>query len=125
MFATISSFLVIYDNTSKASISLQKLTKLESLTLAGNLPSSKLPLDQTSPFLIFSSYVHTYLASSTLETLACFGPTFSPFGIKSPKRFQNKMSPRKLACSSKHSSKRDVKYKGESRMNYDSYVRYQ
>jgi hypothetical protein len=33
MFATISPFLVIYDNTSKASINLQKLTKLESLTL--------------------------------------------------------------------------------------------
>jgi hypothetical protein len=30
MFATISSFLVIYDNTSKASINLQKLTKLKS-----------------------------------------------------------------------------------------------
>jgi hypothetical protein len=27
MFATISPFLVIYDNTSKASINLQKLTK--------------------------------------------------------------------------------------------------
>jgi hypothetical protein len=34
MFATISPFLVIYDNTSKASINLQKLTKLEPLTLA-------------------------------------------------------------------------------------------
>jgi hypothetical protein len=50
MFATISPFLVIYDNTSKASINLQKLTKLEPLTLAWMLPSSKLPLDQTSPF---------------------------------------------------------------------------
>jgi hypothetical protein len=34
MFTTISPFLVIYDNTSKASINLQKLTKLEPLTLA-------------------------------------------------------------------------------------------
>jgi hypothetical protein len=34
MFATISPFLVIYDNTSKASIKLQKLTKLEPLALA-------------------------------------------------------------------------------------------
>jgi hypothetical protein len=50
MFATISHFFVIYDNTSKASINLQKLTKLEPLTLVGCLPSSKLPLDQTSPF---------------------------------------------------------------------------
>jgi hypothetical protein len=33
MFATISPFLVIYDSTSKASINLQKLTKLEPLTL--------------------------------------------------------------------------------------------
>jgi hypothetical protein len=33
MFTTISPFLVIYDNTSKASINLQKLTKLEPLTL--------------------------------------------------------------------------------------------
>jgi hypothetical protein len=28
MFATVSPFLVIYDNTSKSSINLQKLTKL-------------------------------------------------------------------------------------------------
>jgi hypothetical protein len=33
MFATISPFLVIYDNTTKASIKLQKLTELEPLTL--------------------------------------------------------------------------------------------
>jgi hypothetical protein len=34
MFAAISPFLVIYDNTIKASINLLKLTKLEPLTLA-------------------------------------------------------------------------------------------
>jgi hypothetical protein len=34
MFATISPFLVIYDNTTKANINLQELTELESLTLA-------------------------------------------------------------------------------------------
>jgi hypothetical protein len=34
MFATISPFLVIYENTTKASINLQKFTKLETLTLA-------------------------------------------------------------------------------------------
>jgi hypothetical protein len=34
MFATIPPFLVIYDNTTKASINLQKLTELEPLTLA-------------------------------------------------------------------------------------------
>jgi hypothetical protein len=55
MFATISPLLVIYDNTTKASINLQKLTKLEPLTLAWMLT----PLDQTSPLLIFSSYVYT------------------------------------------------------------------
>jgi hypothetical protein len=31
------------------------------------------------------------------------------------------MGPRKLASPSKHSSKRKVKYKGESRMNHDPY----
>jgi hypothetical protein len=59
MFAIISLFLVIYDNTRKASINVQKLTKLEPLTLSWMLTITKLPLDQTSPFLIFSSYVHT------------------------------------------------------------------
>jgi hypothetical protein len=34
MFTTISPFLVIHDNTTKASIHLQKLTELEPLTLA-------------------------------------------------------------------------------------------
>jgi hypothetical protein len=58
MFATISPFLVIYDNTSKARINLQKLTKLEPLTLTWMLTIIKLPLDQPSPFLIFSSYLH-------------------------------------------------------------------
>jgi hypothetical protein len=50
MFDTISPFLVIYDNTSKASINLHKLTKLELLTLAWMLtiiqtpPRSNFPL---------------------------------------------------------------------------------
>jgi hypothetical protein len=49
MFATISPFFVIYDNTSKVSINLKKLTKLEPLTLAWMLtiiqtaPRSNLP----------------------------------------------------------------------------------
>jgi hypothetical protein len=47
MFATISPFLVIYDNTTKASTILQKLTKLEQHTLAWMLTIIKLPLDQT------------------------------------------------------------------------------
>jgi hypothetical protein len=50
MFATISPFLVIYDNTTEASINLQKLTELEPLTLAWmltiiqTLPRSNFPL---------------------------------------------------------------------------------
>jgi hypothetical protein len=60
MFSIISPFLVIYDNTSKASINLQKLTKLEPLTLAWMLIIIQTPpLDQSSPFLIFFSYVHS------------------------------------------------------------------
>jgi hypothetical protein len=43
MFAIISPFLVIYDNTSKASINLQKLTKLEPLTLAWMLTIIQTP----------------------------------------------------------------------------------
>jgi hypothetical protein len=43
MIATISPFLVIYDNTIKASINLQKLKKLNHLNLLGFLPSSNLP----------------------------------------------------------------------------------
>jgi hypothetical protein len=46
MVATISPFLVIYDNTSKASINLQKLTKLESFTLAWMLT-----ITQNSPWI--------------------------------------------------------------------------
>jgi hypothetical protein len=49
MFATISPFLVIYDNTRKANINLKKLTKLEPLTLAWMLTIIQTPLDQTSP----------------------------------------------------------------------------
>jgi hypothetical protein len=44
MFATISPFLVIYDKTSKASIKLQNLTKLEPLTLAWKLTIIQTPL---------------------------------------------------------------------------------
>jgi hypothetical protein len=43
MFATISSFLVIYDNTTKASINLQKLTEFEPLTLAWMLTIIQIP----------------------------------------------------------------------------------
>jgi hypothetical protein len=43
MFATISPFLVICDSTSKASINLHKLTKLELLTLTWMLTIIQTP----------------------------------------------------------------------------------
>jgi hypothetical protein len=97
MFATISPFLVIYDNTTKASINLQELTKLEPLTLAWMLtiiqtpPRSNFPLfDLHDHILPLWSHTLKPLVSILeptcwLKTQACFGPTFSPFGIKSPK----------------------------------------
>jgi hypothetical protein len=43
MFTTISPFLVIYDNTTKASIKLHKLTELEPLTLSWMLTIIQTP----------------------------------------------------------------------------------
>jgi hypothetical protein len=93
MFATISPFLVIYDNTTKASINLKKLTELELLTLAWVLTIIQTPLDQTSPFfdLLFLCS-HSPPLVSYPWNLACFGLTFSPFGIKSPKSPKQKGS---------------------------------
>jgi hypothetical protein len=48
MFATIATFLVIYDNTSKSSINLHKLTKLEPLTLAWMLTIIQTPEQMTN-----------------------------------------------------------------------------
>jgi hypothetical protein len=97
MFATISPFLVIYDNTTKASINLQKLTELESLTLAWMLTIIQTP--PRSNFPLFGLHVHILpLWSHILETncklkrQACFGLTFFPFGIKSPKSPKQKGS---------------------------------
>jgi hypothetical protein len=59
ILATISPFLVIYDNTSKASINLQKMTKIEPLTLACMFTIIQTPHRSNFPFLIFSSHVHT------------------------------------------------------------------
>jgi hypothetical protein len=56
MFATISPFLVVYDNTTKASIILQKLTKLEPLTLAWMLTIIQTP--PRSNFPLFDLYVY-------------------------------------------------------------------
>jgi hypothetical protein len=55
MFATISPVLVIYDNTSKASINLQKMTKLEPFTLAWMLTIIQTPLRSSFPlfYLLF------------------------------------------------------------------------
>jgi hypothetical protein len=63
----------------------------------------------------------------TLEPLSLLWSHILPLWNKISKKskVQNKRSPRKLASSSKHSSKRNVKYKGESRMNHDPYVWYQ
>jgi hypothetical protein len=86
MFATISPFLVIYDNTSNASINLQNLTKLEPLTLAWMLTIIQTPpISNFPPFLSFLPMFTHSLPLPTLEPLACFGLKFSPFGIKSPK----------------------------------------
>jgi hypothetical protein len=104
MFATISSFLVIYDNTTKASINLQELTRLEPLTVAWMITMIQTPPRSNSR--LFDLHVHILpLLSHTLKPLvsileptcklkpqACFGSTFSPFGIKSPKSPQAKGS---------------------------------
>jgi hypothetical protein len=72
---------------------LQKLTKLEPLKLAWMLTITKLPLYQTSPFfdLLFLCTLVACLFP-LWNHLACFGPTFSPFGIKSPKSPKQKES---------------------------------
>jgi hypothetical protein len=122
MFATVSPFLVIYDNTSKASINLQNLTKLEPLTLAWMLT-----IIQTSPRSNFPLFDLLFLCSH----IACLFPLWNHYLAlvsHSPpleyniQKVQNKRAPMKLASPSKHSSKRNVKYKGESRMNHDPYV---
>jgi hypothetical protein len=125
MFATISPFLVIYYNTTKASINLQRLTELEPLTLAWMLtiiqtpPKSNFPLfDLMFTFSPFWS--HILETTCKLKPQACFGLTFSPFEIKSPKSPKQNGSKK-----TSKSSRRNVKYKGESRMNHDPYVWYQ
>jgi hypothetical protein len=93
MFATISPFLVMYDNTTKASINLQILTELEPLRLAWMLsviqtpPRPNFPLfDLMFTFSPFGPlWYHILETTCKLKPQACFGITFSPFGIKSPK----------------------------------------
>jgi hypothetical protein len=97
MFTRISPFLVIYDNTTKASTNLQELTELEPLTLSWMLTIIQTP--PRSNFPLFDLHVHILpLWSHILETTcklkpqACFGLTFSPFGIKYPKSPKQKGS---------------------------------
>jgi hypothetical protein len=67
MFATISPFLVIYDNTTKASINLLELAELEPLTLAWMLTIIQTP--PGSDFPLFDLHVYILpLWSHTLET---------------------------------------------------------
>jgi hypothetical protein len=116
MFATISPFLVIYDNTTKVSINVLELTELEPLTLAWMLTIIQTPPRSNFPpfYLMFTfspfgpkslkSLVSILEPTCKLKPHACFGLTFSPFGIKSPKS-PKQMGPRKLARSSNHISK--------------------
>jgi hypothetical protein len=93
MIATISPFLVIYNNTSKASINLQKLAQLESLKLAWMLTIIQTP--PRSNFPLFDLLFLCLLIACLFPLwnhLACFGPTFSTFGIKSPKSPKQKGS---------------------------------
>jgi hypothetical protein len=91
MFSTISPFLVIYDNTSKTIINLQKFIKLEPLTLAWMLTIIQTPLDQSSPFLIFSSYVHILpLWSHILETTSLLWSHILPLWNKISKKSKTK-----------------------------------
>jgi hypothetical protein len=91
MFATISLFLVICDNTSKESINLQELIKLEPLTLARMLTIIQTPPRSNFPLFGSSLPMFTHsLPLPTLEPVAFFGLTFSPFGIKSPKHPKQK-----------------------------------
>jgi hypothetical protein len=69
MFATISPFLVIYDNTSKGSINLQKMTELEPLTLAWILT-----IIQTPPRSNFPLFDLLFLCSH-IACLVHFGNT--------------------------------------------------
>jgi hypothetical protein len=91
MFATISLFLVIYDNTIKAIINLKKLTQLEPLTLAWMLTIIKTPPRSNFPLFDFM-FTFSPFGLISLKPLACFGLTFSPFGIKSPKSPKTKGS---------------------------------
>jgi hypothetical protein len=126
MFATISLFFVIYDNTSKASINLQKLTKLEPLTLAWMLTIIQTPPRSNFP-LFDPKFTFSPFGLIPLKPLACLNHELALVSHSPPlelnlQKVQSKMGPGKLASPSKHGSRRKVKYKGERRMNHDPYV---
>jgi hypothetical protein len=72
MFATISPFLVIYDNTTKTSINLLELTELEPLPLAWMLTIIQTP--PRSNFPPFFSYVHILPLWSQILEITCKHP---------------------------------------------------
>jgi hypothetical protein len=91
MFATISPFLVIYDNTSKASISLQKLTKLYPLTLARMLTIIQTPPRSTFPlFDLLFLCSHSPLWSHILETTSLLWSHILPLWNKISKKSKAK-----------------------------------
>ena len=98
MFVTISPFLVIDDNTIKASINLQKLTNWTTYTYldAYHHPMSTWPLPKSMIFPFASP--HIFLPLEDIPPLlkdTCFDPYFSPFGVKSPKKaLQNNVAQR-------------------------------
>jgi hypothetical protein len=72
MFATISPFLVIYDNTNKESIKLQELTKLKPLTLVWMLTIIQTP--PRSNFSLFDLHVHILPFWSHILDTTCKHP---------------------------------------------------
>jgi hypothetical protein len=72
MFATISPFLVIYDNTTKASINLQKLTELEPLTLAWMFTIIQTPPRSNFPLfdLMFTFSLVGFISLNPLVSLS-------------------------------------------------------
>ena len=103
MFVTISPFLVIDDNTIKASIKFARIDKFNHLHLLGCLPPSNnglaSPKTMVPPFcpppillllphidLIHSVFLPLWNIPLLLGKTSYFDPHFSPFGIKSPKK---------------------------------------
>jgi hypothetical protein len=71
MFATISPLLVIYDNTTKASINLLELAELEPLTLAWMLTIIQTPPRSNFPLfnLMFTFYTFDLISLKPLVSI--------------------------------------------------------